>query len=119
MYGLPKDFDAAIFVNQRLDHITFAEYTLRFGFEDKISINVTSSFQHQVGVENEIAPIQHVPVSESSLMQLIGHYVTHADGASDGTLTIEFDNGHILRVFDDDPHYECYSINDGEREIYV
>jgi hypothetical protein len=119
MYGLPKDFDPTFFVNQRLDHITFAEYTLYFSFDDKISITVNSSFQHLFEVAEQNEPVQKMPLAESKLMQLIGHHVTQAHGEFEGTLTLVFDNGHILRIFDDDPHYECYSINDGNREIYV
>jgi hypothetical protein len=119
MYGLPNDFDAGIFVNQTLDHITFAEYTIHFSFADNISITVSSAFQHLLRADGDPVPAQHVPVSESSLMQLIGHRVTHADSQRDGTLSIVFDDGQVLRVIDDDPHYECYSIHDGKRDIYV
>ena len=119
MYKLPKDFDAAFFVGKTLETVLFSENTVSFGFGDRVSVTALSSLQHQFPTETDQSNVQTVPLSESKLMQLPGHTVTHAIGDEHGTLTIVFDNGHVLRFFDDDPHYECYSINDGKREIYV
>jgi hypothetical protein len=119
MYGLPKDFDAAFLLNRKLEIVSFAEYTVYFGFADNVSVTVTSSFQHQIGRRDQSAPIQQIPLAESKLMQLIGHTVLHANGDSNGTLTITFDNDHTLRIFDDQPNYESYEISDGDRRIFV
>ncbi len=119
MHKLPRDFDGAFLVGRTLESVLFSENTVSFGFGDRVSVTVFSSFQHQCPTEADRPNVQSVPPSESRLMQLLGHTVTQASGDDAGTLTIVFDSGHVLKVFDDDPYYECYSINDGQREIFV
>ena len=119
MYKLPKDFDAAFFVGRTLEVVSFSANTVFLGFDNGVSITVLSALQHQLPSQSDPPNIQRVPLAESKLTQLPGRCVTQATGEADGTLVLFFDNGHVLRVFDDNPHYECYSINDGEREIFV
>jgi hypothetical protein len=119
MYGLPKGFDAGFLVGRTLETVLFSENTVSFTFGDRVSVTVTSALQHQLSSESDQPNVQSVPLSESKLMQLPGHCVTQAKGEEEGTLVLVFDNGHVLKVFDNDPHYECYSINDGEHEIFV
>jgi hypothetical protein len=119
MYKLPKDFGLGFVVGRTLENVSFSENTVFFGFGDHVSITAFSSLQHEFLAGAAQPNKQCVPLNESRLMQLPGHSVVKASGDDEGTLTLVFDNGHILRVFKDDPHYECYSINDGKKEIYV
>ena len=48
-------------------------------------------------------------------MQLAGHSVVSATGIEDGTLTLTFDNGHVLQCLDDKLNFECFSFTDGEK----
>ncbi len=119
MHKLPKDFDTAFFIGRTLECILFSENTVSFSFGENVSVTVTSSLQHKFPSDSDQSNIQRVPLTESKLMQLLGHCIVQAIGNEDGTLTLEFDNKHALKVFDDQTHYESYSINDGKREIYV
>ena len=119
MYKLPSGFDGAFFVGRTLESLTFSENTVHFAFDQQVCVTVTSSLQHCLPSDAEQAVVQHVPLAESRLMQLLGRSVAQAKGDEDGTLTLLFDGGHVLKVFDDQTGYESYSINDGKREIFV
>jgi len=119
MYGLPVDFTGAFFVGRTLESITFSENAVILAFDGRVSVSVESSLRHQFAADNGQGTVQSLPLSESKLMQLLGRSVTKAEGDRDGTLTLLFDNEHVLYVFDDQAQYESYLINDGEHEIVV
>jgi hypothetical protein len=119
VYKLPKDFDGQFFIGRILEYVTFSAYAVDFGFDEHVAVQVLSSLQHQSPTESEKSEVQTVPLTHSKLMQITGQSVVQVKGDEDGTLTLFFNNGHIIRIFDDTPHYESYSINDGKRDIYV
>lgn len=117
MYGLPKDFDGSFFVGKRIELVSFAAYHIWIGFEERISITIESSFAHQ---ESALpSPAQSPPVESSSLMRLVGRMVTSVEADEYGTLSLTFDDGQILRCFDDTENYECYRISVGESEYFI
>lgn len=119
MYKLPAGFDGAFFLGKRLDLVSFGEYVVHFNFDEGVRVTATSALQHQIGLTSEQSAVQHIPLTESRLMQLVGHSVTQVEGNKEGTLTLLFSNGGVLKIFDDQTHYESYSIYDGERDIYI
>jgi hypothetical protein len=119
MYKLPTDFDGAFFLGRTLEHVSFSENTVSLYFNESVSIVVESCLEHQGGPDAPPPAIQRVPVSESRLMQLLGRSIRGATGDDRGTLELVFDNGHVVRVFDDPPCYESYSIFIGEKRIIV
>jgi hypothetical protein len=119
VYKLPKDFDGSFFLGRTLECVLFNENTVDFLFDEHVGIGVESSLQHQIALEDEQSEVQAVPLSQSRLMQLLGRCVTGVKAGDDGTLVLSFDNGHVLRIFDDQPHYESYSIRHGDKEIFV
>ena len=60
-----------------------------------------------------------VPVKESDLMHLLGARIVRASGTQEGTLSLTFENGHEVKVFDDSADTESYRIATGAREIIV
>jgi hypothetical protein len=121
MYGLPKDLDFSFIVGKRLDQVSFAQSVIFFFFDDKISITLESTFQHQSrqDVENlRLGVTQSVPVTHSTLMQLVGRSVVSATGDDEGTLILVFDDGQVLRCLENRSPYESYSFTDGEH-LYV
>jgi len=119
MYKLPIDFDGEFIRGKILELVSFSENTVFFAFEEKVSITVESSIQHQLPGSVEQVEKQSVPPLYSCLMQLVGHTATRVAGDADGTLVIEFDHGHVLRIFDDSTNYESYIMNDGHHEVIV
>ncbi len=121
MYGLPEDLDLSFFIGKRLDTITFAEFVMHFNFEGNVSVTLESSFQHQrrLDVEKHWFGVQQsVPVAHSGVMQLVGRSVLSATGDKEGTLTLTFDDGQVLCLFEERKPYESYQITEGEN-LYV
>jgi Family of unknown function (DUF6188) len=52
-------------------------------------------------------------------MLLLGHVVQRASVSEDGTLTLFFDNHHVLSVYDTSDQYESYQIRRGTQVIIV
>jgi hypothetical protein len=52
-------------------------------------------------------------------LKLVGATVTRARGVKDGTLTLEFDNGASLIVFDASDQFESYTITRPGETIVV
>ncbi len=119
MYKLPKDFDGVFFIGRRLEFITFSENNVAFAFDKGVSVTVESSLQHQYEANNDSVVVQNVPINESRLMQLLSKTVAEVKGDEKGTLTILFNDGQVLKVFDDQPQFESYLMNDGKHEIIV
>jgi hypothetical protein len=115
MYGLPRDFDASFLVGREVEVVCFAQYNVYLHFDGKISITIESAFSYKT---DQVVDVQ-VPLKESNLTELPGASVVAARGDEDGTLTLVFNNGQTLKVYEDDKHYECYHIAHGEKEIHV
>ena len=121
MYGLPKDLDLSFFVAKRLDQVSFAQSVIHLLFDDKVSVTLMCSFQHQRNQDIEqhrLGVIQSVPVTHSTLMQLVGRSVVSATGDDEGTLSLVFDDGQVLRCLENRSPYESYNFTDGEH-LYV
>ncbi|MBX7074432.1 MAG: hypothetical protein K1X71_14900 [Pirellulales bacterium] len=117
MYGFPKDFDGSFFIGKRIELVSFAAYQIWIGFEERISITIESSFVHENSAEPKSA--QCPPVESSSLMRLVGRMVTSVAADELGTLSLTFDDGQILRCFDDTENYECYRNTVGDAEYFI
>lgn len=113
MYGLPPDFDPQPLVGRTLEMVCFAAYQLFLHFDGAVLISVGSAYSYPDEQRHTL------PVSTSALMALIGQAVTGAEGTTDGTLSLQFATGETLRIFDNSPVYESYSIAFGDRVIYV
>jgi hypothetical protein len=119
MYGLPKDFTGTFIKGRQLELICFNANQVCLHFDDKVSITVESSYSYQKARTEPNPKIFDVPPSESDLMQLLEHSVIEVRGDEQGTLSLEFDHGHIFRCFDNSRQYESYHIKWGEAEIIV
>jgi hypothetical protein len=121
MYGLPNELDLSFFVGKRLNSICFCEFVINFHFENNVHVMLESSYQHQrrEDVENSRFGVQQsLPVSHSALMQLVGRTVASAEGDDEGTLSLSFDDGQVVRFFEHRSPYESYEFGDGEH-LYV
>ncbi len=118
MYGLPANFDAEVFVGKKLDLICYSTNTINISFEGDVSITLMGSFIYRHSPYETVIK-QCPPMSSSDMMRLVGKVVCYAEGRKDGTLTLRFDNGHILELLDDVKEYEAYIIRIGKRDIIV
>ena len=117
MYKLPTDFDPGFFVGLSLEQVCFSENQVSLHFGREVGICVESALSHVKGHEPVVAV--EVPLFESDLMLLLGHVVQRASASADGTLTLSFDNQHVLSVYDTWDQYESYKIHQGTQVIIV
>jgi len=121
MYGLPKDFKGEFLVGRFLEQICFGLYQVQLRFDQRVTIAVESTFLYKDSLASEPRKIgiPDLPAIQSDLLQLLHHKIVNAFGNEEGTLTMEFDHGHILLCLDDEPAYEAYQIIQGEDQIIV
>lgn len=119
MYGLPENFDGSFLIGRTLEMICFNANQIYLHFDGQVTITIEGSFSHQRAQSGSDTQVLSVPVSESDLMQLLEHKITGVSGEKDGTLTLVFDDGQILKCYDQLPNYESYQIRHGEKVIIV
>ena len=118
MYGLPKDVDLSLFLNETLVQICFGSNDLILNFHKDVSVMITS----QIGLADTDGVIR---VEEkfgkyaSRLLALLGQDVIKAVGEENGTLMLLFNGGDALYIYDISEHYESYTITYKDKEITV
>jgi hypothetical protein len=63
-------------------------------------------FQFLLKGKSHLSGFRIGPFSESDLMQLLEHKISAVSGKKDGTLTLVFDDGQILKCYDQLPNYD-------------
>lgn len=118
-YGLPAGFDVSVFADKEVESVLFSVNTISLELSDNVVITILATLQFLTTAGREPAGIERLPLSESRLVQLPGHRVTRATIDDRATLSLTFDDGSVLRVFEDSPYYESYWIDLGQRHIIV
>ena len=113
MYGLPKDFDGDFLVGRILEMICFNANQVYLHFDSKTHIQIESSLSY--GDAQRV----DVPVRQPTFLDLLECSVVSARGDEEGTLTLSFSNGRVLRIYEETKQYECYTIRYGGTEIIV
>ena len=113
MYGLPKDFDGSFLVGRTLEMVCFSQNQVYLHFDEDIIITIESAFSCNT------EQVVDVPVQDSNLMRLVGSAVSVVQGDTNGTLSLLFDNGQTVKVYDTTKQYESYTISYGGKTIIV
>jgi hypothetical protein len=113
MHGLPKDFDGTFFIGRTLEMVCFNENQVYLHFDAKLTITIESAFAYK----DEL--LVKVPVHDSNLMELLGSSVLTWQGDKDGTLSLTFERGRTLKVYDTTKQYESYTISYEGKVIIV
>jgi Family of unknown function (DUF6188) len=113
MYGLPKNFDAAGFIGRTLEVLVVGQYQLTLRFSESCTINVEGLLAIDSG-----APID-LPDSMNAVYPLINQTIESASATEDGTLSLIFGNGTILRILDSETTFESYNFSLGGKELFV
>jgi hypothetical protein len=118
MYGLPRNFDASVFVGQELSLVSFSANTINLVFDDQHSITMESSFAYTTSA-NTAEIEQAIPGISSGVMGLLGKTVVRAESHENGLLVLSFEGGGVITCRDDSDDYESYHICIGEKQIDV
>ena len=118
MYGLPHNTSLAFFNGKTLLQVCFGAHDLLLNFDGDVSVMVSSS----VGCMDSGGAIQRYDDfrdAAPALLTLLNQTVMSAEGGREGTLTLRFDGGRPLAIYDDSKEYESYTIKNGEQLIVV
>jgi hypothetical protein len=117
MYGLSHDINLAFFEGKTLLQVCVGAHDLILNF-DGIRVTVTSS----IGLLGSGGVVHRYAVftqAASALMTLLNQKVVSVEGDDAGTLTLTFDTGKKVFIYDDSKEYESYIIQAGEQSIIV
>jgi hypothetical protein len=118
MYGLPHDINLAFFSGKTLLQVCIGAHDLILNFDDDVCVTVTSSVAC-MDSSNTMRRYDDFGAGASTLAALLNQTVVSAQGDEVGTLTLRFNNGGMLAVYDDSKEYESYTIKNGEHLIIV
>jgi len=123
MFGLKPNADFSFLTGQTLIQICFGEHDLILHFDGGFSgaataISITSLISLQLP-ESEQYEWEDFRQGAGFLVALVSNKVAKADGTTDGTLTIEFCEGGVLKIYDNSKRYESYSVGHGDKLIVV
>ena len=118
MYGLPSNVNLDFFNDRILLQACFGAHDLILNLEGDIRITVMSSLGC-LGPGGEIHRYVDFQQAASAVLALLNHRVVSAQGDEAGTLTLRFDGGGVLVIYDDSKAYESYTIANGDQMIIV
>lgn len=118
MYGLPPGIDLSFLNGLQLEGLMvgFNDLILHFDNETEIRISTTVT-----AVDPGAAPVDYAEARPAGkwAIDLIGDTVEGVQGEAIGTLTLRFASGRLMSIYDEDPHYECYTITSPNGLIVV
>lgn len=118
MYGLDRNVDLSFFNGKTLLQACFGVHELILNFDDGLSITVTSS----LGICDKHDTLQicdDFRQAASSILAQLNRKVLSNKGEQNGTLTLFFEGGGIISLYDDSDKYESYVIKIGKNIIVV
>lgn len=118
MYGLPKNFDTAFLLGQTVELVCFSANQVCLHFSNEISITIEGDFSYCKASQEEVMANPLAP-SRVDIVDLLEHRITGATGEENGTLTLRFNHGSIVKCFDNSAKYESYQIRYGDHVIIV
>jgi len=119
LYALPTDDDLKFLLGKTVELVCFAAYSLYIHMNENIMITVESSFRHLRDGDESQSSEEAFPLSQSTLMRLLGNSVNSVHGKDNGTLRLDFSNNDVLIIYGDNGPYEAYHIKHGDSVITV
>lgn len=118
MYGLPLGIDLSFFVGRELFSVHFAMHSLILHFDDDVTVTVTS-LVGCIASDGSIQQYVDFRQAAPAILAMLNQTILAAEGDEAGTLTLRFDGGGMLAVYDDSKQYESYTIKNGGQMIVV
>lgn len=114
MYGVPVDLDLSRFNGATLIQVSLGEFQVQFHFTPTAEIAVEGRWELRDRSGRLIDHAQETTDREAyRVHHLLGRQVTGSQVDAPGSITLEFDSGHRLQVFDSSPEYESFTIQPG------
>jgi hypothetical protein len=125
MHGVPVDLPLASFVGFTLDSICLTQFQVLFhfsgepGVSSRISVEGGWDLRDSAGTEIDHDQ-EHFDRQHYKLHLILGRTVSSFSIDAPRSFQLVFDSGHRLTVYDDNTHYETFSVHPASgAEIYV
>ena len=105
--------------NTDVDAVSFYRYEAHLTFENRNRLSFSAPFRFSGEEFLFETPVCRFPLTESSLVRVLGFQVRDLKCDTDGTLDLRFSNGDALIVYANDPAYEAYTLLVDEKEYCV
>src|ERR1043166_8873542 len=120
MYGLKKEIDLSFLAGRELTQVAIGVYQVQFGFDEDVTISVESEFRYFDGKAEWIWRSEPGSASIAArAVALLGASITGLESNENGTLAINFSNGHSLSILDSSSEYQSYDITRPGQTIIV
>jgi len=122
VYGVTSALNLEMFKGAVLDHIAVARYVIAFCFDPEASLSVEGSWE-LLGPNGELLDKSESPDKSNAdhgplrIHACIGRAVCSAVAEPPRSIAIEFEEGFVLRIFDDSEKYESFHIQPGDIHV--
>ncbi|MDB5338641.1 MAG: hypothetical protein JWN70_4260 [Planctomycetaceae bacterium] len=114
MYGVPADLNLVFLHGAELTQVCLGLYQLQFHFHPAGSISVEGGWELLDAVNTRLDGRHDGPARPPyQLHRLLGHRVAGTEVSAPDWFALRFEDGLVLRVFDDSPQYESFQIEPG------
>ena len=118
MYGIPDNVDWTFLIGQEVLQICIGSNQVQVNCDD-VSISIESNYAHVSKQGMVFEQCDGMPRQSVTLISLLQSKVSSVVRENCKTLALHFSNGETLRLFDDNPQYECFQIATRDRFIVV
>lgn len=120
MHGIPSDLDLSPFIGATLERIDLGKWILHFHFAMQPAgvIGIEGEWK-LLDLDGTVVDRQQEPAQRDAyrVHHLLLHEVTAFQVQAPRWFSLTFDNGMVLKVYDDSKQYESFSIQPGN--IYI
>jgi len=114
MYGVPADLNLSRFTGATLIQVALGEFQVQFRFRPEAEIAVEGLWELR---DRSGRLVDHaLPAADRDayrVHQLLGRQVTGSQVDAPGSITLQFDSGHRLQIFDSSAEFESFTIQPG------
>ena len=114
MYGVPADLNLDEMTGATLIQLAIGEFQIQFRFMPYWEIGVEGHWEvsdFSGSIIDQARP--NANRDAYRIHHLLGHQVVGAQIHAPESITLEFDNGCRLRLFDSSREFECFTIHPG------
>ena len=121
MYGVPADLPLKPFVGLEFNQIALGRFQVQFHCSGAGSISVEGEWEiHDAAGVVVDSREDHDKRQSFRLHKIIDVKIVGFEIDPPRSFTLLLENGYALRIFDDSPQYESFSIHrDGQASLYV
>jgi hypothetical protein len=114
MYGIPANLDLSRFVGAELIQLCAGQFQCQFHFDPPTSICVERRWElrDESGQLLDVA-VEGTPAGTLNSTVLLGKKIIKTSINVPHSLSLHFESGHVLTIFNDSEPYESFTIQPG------